>query len=59
MENNEMRNEMHNERNRIYLNVPFNEKEFVKKLGGLWDPEQKKWYIFDDNMYRFELIQKY
>lgn len=50
---------MNCEKNRIYLNVPVNEKEYVKKFGVLWDAEEKKWYIFSDNIYRFELIQKY
>ena len=44
---------------RIYLNVPFNENDFVKKLGALWDADQQKWYIFNDNLYRFDLISKY
>ena len=34
---------------KIYLDVPFSKKEEIKKLGGRWDSEQKKWYIFDNN----------
>ena len=34
---------------KIYLDVPFSKKEEIKKLGGKWDSEQKKWYIFDNN----------
>ena len=30
---------------RIYLNVPYEEKDAAKKLGARWDPEQRKWYI--------------
>ena len=30
---------------KIYLNVPFSEKERGKKLGTRWDPKKKKWYI--------------
>tara|TARA_B110000971_G_scaffold221834_1_gene270895 strand:- start:1329 stop:2276 length:948 start_codon:yes stop_codon:yes gene_type:complete len=30
---------------RIYLNVPYSEKEGVKKYGGRWDKDKKKWYI--------------
>ncbi len=38
------------ERNkRIYLKVPYGEKEDVKKLGGRWDINNKKWYIMKGN----------
>lgn len=30
---------------RIYLNVPFTQKDKVKQIGGKYDPEKKKWYI--------------
>lgn len=30
---------------RIYLNVPFEEKDRVKSLGAKWDAEKKKWWI--------------
>lgn len=29
------------------LNVPFDEKDEVKRLGGRWDPENKTWFIPD------------
>lgn len=28
----------------IYLNVPYDEKNYAKKLGAKWDKEKKKWY---------------
>lgn len=31
--------------NKIYLIVPFTEKERIKKYGGRWDPAKKMWYI--------------
>ncbi|MBP9693342.1 MAG: hypothetical protein KBE16_01350 [Alphaproteobacteria bacterium] len=31
--------------NRIYLLVPFSEKDKVKKLGARWDPDNEGWYI--------------
>jgi ribonuclease HI len=34
---------------KIYLDVPFSKKEEIKKMGGRWDMELKKWYIFDNN----------
>jgi ribonuclease HI len=30
---------------KIYLQVPFKEKETAKSLGARWDPKEKKWYI--------------
>jgi hypothetical protein len=29
----------------LLLNVPFTEKDEVKRLGALWNPELKKWYV--------------
>lgn len=29
----------------IWLQCPYSEKDEVKKLGGKWDPETKRWYI--------------
>ena len=36
---------------RIYLNVPFEEKEEAKKLGAKWDPSRKLWYIPKDMVF--------
>lgn len=30
---------------KIYLNLPYDEKEDGKRLGARWDPKKKKWYI--------------
>lgn len=30
---------------RLYLNVPFKEKDEAKALGARWNPERKEWYI--------------
>ena len=32
---------------RIYLVVPYIEKDAVKRLGGRWDPKERKWYYFE------------
>ncbi len=29
---------------KVYLNIPYNEKDKIKALGAKWDPERKKWY---------------
>ena len=44
---------------RIYLNVPFAQKEEVKSLGARWDPGIKKWYIDTDNNRRQVVLQKF
>ncbi len=33
---------------KIYLNVPFAQKDEAKALGARWDAAQKKWYISAD-----------
>jgi len=43
--NNEFNNEKSN--NRIYLNVPFSQKDIAKSNGAQWDKNKKKWYITD------------
>ena len=32
-------------KNRVYLSVPFDDKEEVKKRGARWDADAKKWYV--------------
>jgi Domain of unknown function (DUF5710) len=32
---------------RLYLNVPFSEKDDAKQLGARWDASVKKWYVAD------------
>jgi ribonuclease HI len=32
---------------KLYLNVPFAKKDDVKKMGGRWDANKKKWYIMN------------
>jgi ribonuclease HI len=34
---------------KIYLIVPFIKKDEIKKLGGCWDTDSKKWYVYDTN----------
>ena len=32
-----------------YLAVHYDEKEEVKKLGAMWDPNKKKWYVLSNH----------
>uniref|UniRef100_A0A6C0HZD3 ribonuclease H n=1 Tax=viral metagenome TaxID=1070528 RepID=A0A6C0HZD3_9ZZZZ len=44
---------------KIWLNVPFAKKDEAKKLGARWDAVKKKWYIYDDNSNKTELIERF
>jgi len=44
---NKVNNKNKSKGERIYLNVPYSDKEGVKKYGGKWDKDEKKWYIMD------------
>ena len=44
---------------RIYLNVPYAEKEHAKSLGAKWDPKNKKWYSMKLNNNLNELVKYY
>lgn len=39
---------------RVYLVVPFADKDAAKELGGRWDPAKKRWYCFEENSHLFE-----
>lgn len=45
--------------NKIYLNIPFKNKDEIKKLNGKWDNEKKKWYIFDNNNQKDYILDKF
>jgi len=34
---------------KIYLNVPFLEKDEIKRFGGIWDKCKKKWFVYEDD----------
>jgi len=44
---------------KIILNVSYSEKDDAKSKGARWDPTNKKWYIFEDNKNKDELLKKY
>jgi ribonuclease HI len=45
--------------NKVYLNVPFAKKDEAKALGARWDPQKKKWYIFDNMIHAPILLSQY
>lgn len=39
---------------RVYLNVPYAEREFVKRKGAHWDQSKKQWFVENKtNLYPF------
>ena len=44
---------------KIYLNVPFSEKEEAKKLGAKWDGNRKKWFIENKNKHRIQMMGRW
>lgn len=39
----------YNSYRKIYLIIPFAQKDEIKKLGGFWDAIKKKWFVYDNN----------
>ena len=44
---------------KIYLNVPYTQRNQVKKMGGRWDPNKKKWFVYENNKYKNNLLGLY
>jgi len=44
---------------RIYLKVPYANKDDAKIKGAKWDATKKSWYIFEDNPNKSYLFEKY
>ncbi len=36
---------MNSKRTRVYLEVPYSEKDQAKELGAWWDPDLRKWFV--------------
>ena len=39
----------YNTSTKIYLIIPFIKKDEIKKIGGVWDTNKKKWYVYENN----------
>ncbi len=50
---------MENNNDKIYLFVPYSEKDSARALGAKWDKDCKKWYSLESNPYKDVLIAKY
>ena len=47
------------EKKRIYLNVPFGEKDEAKKMGARWESSKKRWYVNDDNKHKVQMMGRW
>ena len=50
------------DKEKIYLDVKYRDKNFAKAHGARWHPEKKKWYVFDrvpDALKQFEPVRTY
>jgi ribonuclease HI len=39
----------YNTSTKMYLIIPFIKKDEIKQLGGVWDADKKKWFVYDNN----------
>ena len=44
---------------KIYLSVPYAKKDKAKEQGAKWDPSIKKWWIYDNNPNKDELVDEF
>ena len=36
---------MSSQKTKLYLDVPYQEKDRAKELGAWWDPDRKEWFV--------------
>ena len=46
-------------KNKIYLNVPYDEKDEAKKMGAKWDKSKKRWYIEPKNKFKVQMMGRW
>ena len=48
-----------NIKRKLYLNVPYGEKDEAKKMGAKWDLKKKKWFIQPTNKYKIQMLGRW
>ena len=48
-----------NVKKKIYLNIPYTDKDEAKKMGAKWDPKKKKWFIDSKNPYHVQMLGRW
>ena len=43
-------------KNKIYIDVEYKKKDIIKVFGGNWDKNKKKWFIYQDNEYKDDVL---
>jgi ribonuclease HI len=46
-------------KSKIYLNVPYDEKDEAKKMGAKWDKSKKRWYITPKNNFKVQIMGRW
>ena len=46
-------------KSKIYLNVPYDEKDEAKKMRAKWDKSKKRWYITPKNKYKVQMMGRW
>lgn len=44
---------------KLYLNVPYEEKDEAKKMGAKWDKKKKRWFIESKNKYKVQMMGRW
>ena len=47
------------QKTKIYLSVPYSQKDTAKSYGAMWDKQKKSWYIFEDSQHKDYLISTF
>ena len=48
-----------NIKKKIFLDVPYEEKDEAKKMGAKWDKSKKRWYIEQNNRYKLQMMGRW
>ena len=48
-----------NIKKKLYLDVPFEEKDEAKKMGAKWDTKKKRWFIQHKNKYKVQMMGRW
>ena len=48
-----------NIKKKLYLNVPYEEKDEAKKMGAKWDTKKKRWFIDQKNKYKVQMMGRW
>ena len=44
---------------KVYLDSRYEQKGFIKSLGGRWDPNRDQWYLIDPSEEKMKKLNRY